>query len=354
MGGAENITVAIIKNDKFNKHLVFVFQGLTDFQRHCQIAHNINFINLFWTSNSFFRFSNWKSLYQNIKKNKPSLIQSYMFDASQYARIIGLLLNIPVVIYVVNTYQNKTFKRGLINYLLSFMTAKILVCSDDVRNSVMKFDRISGKKITILPSFAIFDFKVDFSTNVRQLFGIKKRDYVLLFIARLTEQKGIDFLIEAMNICVNIKNLTSIKLIIVGEGKLRNRFSEKIEELHLENNIFLAGEINNLNPYLTQADMYVDSSLWAGLSVAAIKAMEARLPLVMTDVGGARQLTNNGQFGQLCKPRNSRALSLAIELCFKNKMPKNDKSFAYAKKNFSDRIVTKKIIQIYHKILGKR
>jgi glycosyltransferase involved in cell wall biosynthesis len=353
MGGAENITLAIIRNDKVHNHVVLVFRGLTDFQAYCQEAHHLQFINLFWTTNSVFSLSNWKSLFRSIRKIKPSIIQSYMFDASQYARIAGLFFKIPVVIYVVNTYKNKIFKRSIINYFLSYITEKIIVCSDDVRNSVIKFDKVKKDKITLLPSFAMFDFKKDHTSSIRKSLDIKKSDYLALFIARLVEQKGIDYLIEAVGICVHKKKMMNLKLIIIGDGELKSKFIIKIKQLNLTNHIFLVGEINHLNTYLTEANVYVDSSLWAGLSVAAIKALEASLPLIMTDVGGAKQLTNNGQFGYLCNPKNSQSLATLIEFCYKNKIAKNAASNRYAKRNFSDSVMAKKVIEIYQEILNK-
>ena len=353
MGGAENITLAIIRNDKKHNHIVLVFQGLTDFQRYCQKHYGVKFLNLFWTTNSILSITNWRSLFEIIKKIKPSIIQSYMFDASKYARIAGLFLRIPVVIYVVNTYKNKIFKRGLINFLLSFATEKIIVCSEDVKDSVMIFDKIKEDKITVLPSFIMSDFKKDYTFNISQSLGLKKTDYLGLFIARLVEQKGIDYLIDAIYICVKQKKMLGLKLIIVGDGELKDKFLLKIKELKLEKHIFLVGEINQLNPYLTQSNIYIDSSLWAGLSVAAIKALEASLPLIMTDVGGARQLTDNGRFGYLCEPGNAKSLATVIEFCFRNKIAKNLKSKNYTSKNFSDRVMVKKVIKIYQDILHK-
>jgi glycosyltransferase involved in cell wall biosynthesis len=199
----------------------------------------------------------------------------------------------------------------------------------------------------------MFDFKKDYTHNIRKSLGIKKSDYLALFIARLVEQKGIDYLIEAVNILVHRKKMLNLKLIIIGDGELKSKFTLKIKQLNLTNHIFLVGEINHLNPYLTEANVYVDSSLWAGLSVAAIKALEASLPLIMTDVGGAKQLTNNGQFGYLCDPKNSQALATLIEYCYKNKIVKNIASQRYAKRNFSDSVMVKKVIEIYKEILNK-
>jgi glycosyltransferase involved in cell wall biosynthesis len=353
MGGAENITLSIIRNDKKYEHVIVVLKGHTNFQKYCQQKYKIRFINLDFKTNSFFSFSNWKSLFSLVIKFRPSIIQSYMYDASKYARFIGLFFKVPVVIYIVNTYSQKKFKRGIVNYLLSFLTKKIIVNSREVERDVIRYDKISEKKIILVPSFANLDFKKDASLNLRKKFKIKKTDYLFLFIARLVEQKGLDCLIDSFAICIHEKNIKNLKLVVVGDGPIKGNLLSQIEHLKLKKHVFLAGEAKNLNPYLTEANAYVDSSIRSGLSVAAIKAMEAALPLIMTDVGGARQLTNNGKYGDLCPPNDAISLSSLLSSYALNKTTRKLDSTNYVRKHFSDIVVTKKILNIYSKIIQK-
>jgi len=351
MGGAENITLSLIRNDKEHKHLIVVFKGETNFQKYCEQKFKIKFINLDFKTNSFLSFKNWRSLFSLVKKYKPSIIQSYMYDASKYARFIGLLFNTPVVIYIVNTYSHKKTKRAIVNYLLSFLTKKIIVNSNEVKRDVMQYDKISEEKLILVPSFANLDFKKDYSFNLRKKLGIKKNDYIFIFIARLVAQKGLEVLIDSMEVCIHHKGDKNLKLIIVGDGPLKNTLLSKIDSLKLNKHIFLAGEIENLNPYLTEANAYIDSSLRSGFSIAAIKAMEASLPIIMTDVGGARQLSKNGKYASLCAPNEVNTMSDLISFYAKNKRAKNLDSADYVKKNFSDIAITKKILNLYSVIL---
>ena len=322
MGGAENITLSIIRNDKKFKHIILVLKGQTDFQRDCQKKYGIKFINLDFKTNSFFSILNWASLFSLIVKYRPLIIHSYMYDASKYARCIALFFNIPVVIYIVNTYSHKKIKRAVVNYLLSFLTKKIIVNSEEVKSDVIKYDKVSEKKIVLVPSFANLDFKKDSSLNLRKKFGIKKNDYMFLFIARLVEQKGLNYLIDCMKICIYKKGNKNLKLVILGNGPLKESLFDKVYRLKLSEHVFFAAEDTNLNPYLTEANAYVDSSNFSGQSVAAIKAMEASLPLIMTDVGGARQLSNNGKYASLCPPNDIYAMSALLSSYVKNKKSK--------------------------------
>ena len=353
MGGAENITLSIIRNDKKYKHVIVVLKGRTNFQKYCQQKYKIRFINLDFKTNSFFSFTNWKLLFLLVKKYRPSIIQSYMYDASKYARFIALFFKIPVVIYIVNTYSHKKTKRAIVNYLLSFLTKKVIVNSEEVKRDVIQYDKISKEKIILVPSFANLDFKKNNSLNLRKKLSIKKNDYMFIFIARLVEQKGLGGLINSMEICIHEKNNKNLKLVIVGDGPLKGSLLSQINRLGLNSHIFLAGEVENLNPYLTEANAYVDSSIHSGLSVAAIKAMEASLPLIMTDVGGARQLTKNGKYASLCPPNDVSAMTALLSAYAKNKKTKNLDSADYVRKYFSDITSAKKILNIYSEIISK-
>jgi glycosyltransferase involved in cell wall biosynthesis len=351
MGGSENLALSIIKNDQYFQHVIVVLQGTSDFQIYCEDQFKINFINLNFKTNSFFSFENWMLLVTTLRKIRPDLIQSYMFDGSKYARILGLIFNTPIFIYIVNTYSYKKIRRGFFNYFLSFITSKVIVNSDDVKNDVIKTDKVALGKIYVVESFANLNFKQNHNLFIRKKFNIKKTDYLFLFIARLVEQKGIDYLLEAFNICINKKKMKKLKLIIVGDGELMTFFINKIIDFKLTEHIFLVGEDSNLDPYLTEADAYVDSSIRSGLSVAAIKALEANLPTIMTDVGGVRKLSDNGKYLNICPPADSNALASTIINLISNKNNTRIDTCQYVKDKFSDVVVSRNIITLYKEAL---
>jgi glycosyltransferase involved in cell wall biosynthesis len=351
MGGSENLTISIIRNDKVFQHIIVVLDGHSDFQKYCEEKYKIFFINLNLKSNSFLSLQNWKTVFITMKKIQPDLIQSYMYDASRYSRLLGLALNIPVLVYVVNTYSYKKIRRGFFNFILSFLTHKVIVNSEEVSREVGIIDRVPFNKIVLLESFSSIDFKKNNNLQLRRKLNIKKNDYLFLFIARLVEQKGIDYLIDAFNICVNKNKIKELKLVVVGDGELLTHFLEKIINYKLTEHIYFVGEDPELNPYLTEADAYIDSSIRSGLSVAAIKALDANLPMIMTDVGGVQKLSSNGKYVKICPPADSYALSIAIMNYFRSKTYTNIGAHQFARSRFSDILATKNIVALYKEAL---
>ena len=347
MGGSENLTLTFISEDKKNKHTIVVFQGHTSFQDNCIKYNNIEFINLNFKTNSYFNLSNWLKIFQVVNNHKPDIIQAYMYDASKYARFVGFFSRVPVFIYIVNTYEYKKIRRAFFNYILSFLTKKVFVNSENVLSDVMYYDKIPKRKIILMPSFVSFNYEADHTLKIRNRLGIKKNDYLFLFIARLVEQKGIINLLHAVDLSVNTHKERNIKFVIMGDGELRNFLVSEILRLNLENFVFLVGEFKNINPFLTEADAYIDSSLRSGLSVAAINAMEASLPMIMTDVGGVNELNEGKKYISLCPAGNVNLMSNLIESFVKRKKRKDPALSEYVRQKFAAKNIIDKILNSY-------
>ena len=105
-----------------------------------------------------------------------------------------------------------------------------------------------------------------------------------------------------------------LKLIILGEGKLRSSLESLISELGLEDSISLVGFTNNPYPWYLTADLYVLSSDWEGLPTVLIEALECGLPFVSTDCpSGPSEILDNGHYGKLVPVGDPFALAAAME-----------------------------------------
>ena len=88
-----------------------------------------------------------------------------------------------------------------------------------------------------------------------------------------------------------IKEFPKSKLLIIGEGELRNYLEEKIKHLGLENNIFLPGFKKNPFPYIRECKASILTSQWEGLSRVIIDSLLVNKLIVTTDhEWGAREI----------------------------------------------------------------
>jgi glycosyltransferase involved in cell wall biosynthesis len=108
-----------------------------------------------------------------------------------------------------------------------------------------------------------------------------KTHFNFINIGRLDRQKGQWFLIRSFRQVVD--QYKNAHLFILGEGDLREKLEDLIQELDLSENVFLLGDQENVFPFLVNSDCFVFTSLWEGLPLSLIEALSVNLPVISTD-----------------------------------------------------------------------
>ena len=176
-----------------------------------------------------------------------------------------------------------------------------------------------------------------------------KKDPIIVTAGRLKEQKNHKLLIRAFaNI---IKRYPEYKLNIYGEGPLQNELELLIQELNLENKVRLMGSSAELHNDISNAEMFVLSSDYEGLSNVLMEALMMGLPTISTDCAGSDEVIRDNFNGILIPVRDQKSLEKAIIKIIENKsfaatISKNARDDAL--KNFA---VDKVIYKWDHEIL---
>jgi glycosyltransferase involved in cell wall biosynthesis len=141
-------------------------------------------------------------------------------------------------------------------------------------------------------------------------------DLVLANVARLDPQKGQQYLLEAMPAL--LARWSQVKLVIAGDGPLEAALKEQAHSLGIAARVIFAGVRPDVPAILANAQLFVLSSLWEGLSFAMLEAMALGLPVVVTNVGGAAEVITPGQTGLLVEPANVHSLTENLLLLLEN------------------------------------
>jgi glycosyltransferase involved in cell wall biosynthesis len=145
---------------------------------------------------------------------------------------------------------------------------------------------------------------------IRTKLRICPDELVLICTSRLSPEKGIDLLLEAHSVLLH-RNLPC-KLIIVGEGYLRDKLTEQIVELDLSQNVFMEGFQADVRPYLCAADAFVLTSRVEGLPFSVLEAMACGLPCIVTNVGGTSEAVTHNVNGLVVNPGSTEEVVQAI------------------------------------------
>lgn len=133
----------------------------------------------------------------------------------------------------------------------------------------------------------------------------------IAFVGRLSKVKGIDILIDAVEI-VHRKN-NNIRLTITGEGEEKENLQEKVKKLGLNNCIKFTGRKNNVIPILDQANIFIYPSIWEeGFGISVIEAMARGCIPITFNKGGLKEIITNKVNGILVNNVSSEELSKKI------------------------------------------
>ena len=260
------------------------------------------------------------SIHQIIKQKGITIVHTHHRMAAFYIRLLKFVY--PKLTHVYTAHN--VFKDKLPLYRFALKNAKSVAVGEAVNTNLKEDVGITDSKViyngVILKET---DNQVD---EIISYDGIK-----LGCIARLSEQKGLSYLLDAMSL-LTVKD---IRLFIVGDGELRNELENKVEELHLQDSVMFLGYRKDIVECINSFDFLVSSSLFEGLALNIIEAFMNGKTMVATDIPGINEVVND-ENGILVPAKNPDALAGAIEKLATDVPLRNRLAF-HAKKTYEEK-----------------
>ncbi len=201
---------------------------------------------------------------------------------------------------------------------------------------VSEYDKITGlnehiahhkKIVTIHNGIDLeniqFLSKTEAQKYLKTTYKLPEFKHLIGTVANLYSTKGLRYLVRAAKY-ITQKNKDVI-FVVIGEGSLRKKLSEKIKKLDLEKKFFLLGEIKNSTRLLPAFDIFCLSSIKEGLPYTLIEALAAGLPIVTTHVGGILEIVEPEVNALTVPPEKPAELAKAIQNLLNN--PKLQQEF---------------------------
>jgi len=146
--------------------------------------------------------------------------------------------------------------------------------------------------------------------NVHEAFWLPHGAPLIGNVAALVPHKGQRHLVDAMPLV--IREVPDARLVILGEGELRQALEHQVKHLHLEKHVVLPGFRPDVLALLKGVDLFVMSSETEGLGTSLLDAMAAARPCIGTRVGGIPEVIADGETGYLVPSHDPPALASAI------------------------------------------
>lgn len=263
-----------------------------------------------------------KQLRAYIREQKVSVLHCHQYTPYVY----GLLASFGTKAKVLFTEHGRFYpdgykwKRYILNPFLSFYTDVIVSISKATADALVQYENFPKRKIQVIYN-GIKDGNLKLSTNeianLKKSLGITEQDIVFGTISRLDPIKNQMMMITAFEQVHKMNPLS--KLLIIGDGPVRQDLERHVAELKLDDSVIFTGFIVNPQRYFCLMDIFLLPSLSEGTSMTLLEAMAFSIPCIVTDVGGNPEIIIHNESGLVVPNNDSQSLAKAMILLMSDK-----------------------------------
>lgn len=355
-GGAERVVSTLLPmlNLKYEVHLILMND---------KISYDIPQVSIHYLEKSSPNESNLAKFlklpllalkYKKLCENLDINLQFVLLNRPNYIALMAKMLGLKSILIINEcTTPSVIYKHNNLNSFINKFLIKNLYNKADLilANSL-------GNQEDLLQNFNIQANKCDILYNAIDLESISEKskeqipfkDPFILSVGRLDSGKN-----HAMLIRAYAKVQTNLKLVILGEGILKNELLNLIEELNLKDKVFLLGFDNNPYKYMSKCDFFAFASSFEGFSNVLIECLACNCAVLCTDhKSGARELFLDDEFGLLVKVDDQDAMQKGLEkMCFDENLKQQYRQKAFIRAQEFDKVqIAKKLFEFFNKVHG--
>ena len=304
----------------------------------------------------------WRKVKDLIRQENIDIVHAHGTRANSNMFWAARKLGLPIV-YTCHAWSFHPDQSPLVRkfriWSEDFLTSRM-----DVNICGSKANRDTGKKL-----FHNFDAKVIYNSidpdrfnpygkykDVRQELGIGLEETVVSSVARFTLQKQPLRLIHAFAaVC---RKVEGVKLLMVGEGELREKAISLIRELGISDKVLLQPFRQDVPDVLAASDIFVLPSLWEAFPIALLEAMSMGRAVIGTDVDGTPEIIEHEVNGLLVKtePLEEQLEAAITRLCLdkdlRERLMQNAISSIY--KRYNVETLARENEDIYEQLAGSQ
>ncbi|MBN2284940.1 MAG: glycosyltransferase family 4 protein [Tissierellales bacterium] len=369
-GGAERVSLNFLRNIDKNKFLVYPIIFFRPWEEDsivlkelkqeeyplCKIPVSVRTSlkerDHFWLIRCF------KMIFSILVKERFDLIHTHGYFADIVTIPVAKLLRIPVIStchgFIANDRKLKRSYR--IDRILLRFSNRVIAVSQGIKDELLK-SGIKESKIEVVLNAVQTDTDNDVLTQnrykKRRALHVSEKDFVLGYVGRLSREKGIHYLLDAVEILTKMD--IPIKVVIIGDGPAKKDSKLLVRQKGVEDKVFFAGFQTDVKEWIPAMDVFALPSLTEGTPMALLEAMACRIPIVASAVGGIPQIIDSGKDGILVAPGKPKEIAAGImELYNNNSLREKFVKAAYkkVKSNFDMKEWTETIESQYAEIIG--
>ena len=263
-------------------------------------------------------------LYRLMRRERPHIVHTHTAKAGFVGRIAARLAGVPVVLHTFHGHvfhgyfsPAKTRLVLLIERLGARLSTRIITISPRLREEIARYGVTRSEHIEVIPlgfDLEAFASQPRATGDFRRSLDFPADAKLIGAVGRLVPIKNIPLLLEAAALAR--QQNPAIRVVIVGDGELREELQTRADALGLAGAVVFAGWRRDLASVYGDLDAVVISSDNEGTPASLIEAMATGCPVIATRVGGVPDLIADGETGRLVPPGDREALAGALLALF--------------------------------------
>lgn len=250
-----------------------------------------------------------KGLHSYIKRfvRHGDIVHVHLFPASLYVSLLKQLgqIDAPIVMteHSTSNSRRKSATGRIIDKIMYRGYERIFAISSGVKIALAQWQPKVADRIRVVQNGVHLPF-------TERIFRSDEKPVIVLSVGNLREPKNYENLIRS----IALLNDCSVEYWIAGAGDDETMLRHLSLSLGIESKVRFLGHISNLQPIWEKADIFLMASKWEGFGMAAVEAMNASLPLVVSDIPGLREVVSSRRSCALfVDPASPRSISEALQ-----------------------------------------
>lgn len=242
-----------------------------------------------------------------LKRQRPALLQTFLFHANLAGRIAATIARVPIVVAGIRVAEReKRWHLRLERWTKRLVDQHVCV-SQAVASFTERELHIGADEVSVIANGVDAQAFTSAPPANLQSLGVPPNARTLLFVGRLHPQKGVRLLLDSFSMLTS--EYGDLHLLMVGSGPLEQEEKSHASALGIASRVHWLGSRRDVPGLMRASTLLVLPSLWEGMPNVVLEAMAAGLPVVATAVDGTTEVLTDGVTGFLCEPGSAVAIT---------------------------------------------
>lgn len=255
----------------------------------------------------------------HLRRSRPDAVHVHLYRALLFGRLAARLAGVRTILATEHSALRAEIERrpatgGVVSaYRLAERLGQCTIAvSGQTRDVLVEVWGVPARRIVVVPNGLDVRWlapRPQLREPTRRRLGIPHHAPVMVSVGRLSVGKGCHLMIEAAARAAPDRG--PAHLVFVGDGPLRSELVEHAAAAGLADRVHITGQVEDVRPYLSAADVYVSASRGETFGLAVLEGYVSGLPVVYVDCPGVQTVTSVDTDAFLRVPREAEEIARA-------------------------------------------